>query len=160
MKWDELSEQPCLISRSLAVIGDRWTLLILRELFFGVRRFDVIKENLGISRTVVAERLSVLVEEGVLRKEAYCERPLRHEYRLTRKGLDLYPILLTLFDWSRKHYPVEEGLPVIHVHRSCGKPTTPLLTCSECGEELTARNVEARPGPGHRPLTELRLRTH
>lgn len=147
MKWDDLPEQPCLISRTLAVIGDRWTMLILRDCFGGVRKFDDFRENLGISRTIVAQRLALLVEEGVLDKRAYQERPTRYEYRLTAKGLDLYPLIIGMFDWGRRHYPLEAGLPVIHQHKACGKDFTAILSCSECGEEVTARDVLARAGP-------------
>lgn len=86
MKWDDLAQQPCSIARTLAVIGDRWTLMILRDCFLGVRRFEAFQTRLNISRTIVTDRLRVLVEEGVLRREAYQDNPLRHEYRLTAKG--------------------------------------------------------------------------
>ncbi|MDE2434780.1 MAG: helix-turn-helix transcriptional regulator [Sphingomonadales bacterium] len=132
----------------MAIIGDRWTMLIIRDCFAGVRRFDDFQERLGISRTIVADRLALLTEEGVLEKRAYQQRPTRHEYRLTPKGLDLYPALLSLFEWGRRHYPMSGGLPVIHRHATCGEDFTPVMSCSQCGEEIEARNVVARPGPG------------
>ncbi|MBP9231278.1 MAG: helix-turn-helix transcriptional regulator, partial [Phenylobacterium sp.] len=91
MKWEDLADQPCSIARSVAVIGDRWTLMILRDAFLGVRRFEAFQTRLGISRTIITERLKLLVEEGVLAKVPYQDRPVRHEYRLTQKGMDLYP---------------------------------------------------------------------
>lgn len=148
MKWEDLSSEPCLISRTLAVVGDRWTMLILRDCFAGVRRFAEFQAKLGISRTIVAQRLAALVEEGVLQKNAYQDRPVRYEYRLTEKGLDLYPLVLGMFEWGRKHYPMQEGVPVIHQHTGCGQDFHPVTTCSECGDEVTARSVKARSGPG------------
>src|SRR3954469_14636070 len=89
MKWDALRDEPCSVARTVAVIGDRWTLMILRDCFLGVRRFEDFQARLGISRTITTERLKTLVDEGVLRKVAYQDRPTRYEYRLTDKGLDL-----------------------------------------------------------------------
>ncbi|MBS0482893.1 MAG: helix-turn-helix transcriptional regulator [Proteobacteria bacterium] len=156
MKWNELQDQPCLIARTMAIIGDRWTMLIIRDCFAGVRRFDEFQERLGISRTIVADRLALLTDEGVLEKRAYQQRPVRHEYRLTAKGLDLYPTLLTLFDWGRRHYPMETGLPVIHRHLTCDADFTPVIGCSHCGEEVNARNVAARTGPGLAAATDMK----
>ena len=120
MKWNELLNENCSLARSLAVIGDRWTLLILRDAFLRVRRFDDFQERLGIARRVLAERLAVLVEHGVFEKTAYQERPTRYEYRLTKKGLGLYPIILSLVHWGDEHYAGEEGPPVHHRHkRAC-----------------------------------------
>lgn len=147
MKWDDLPAQPCLISRTLSVIGDRWTMLMLRDAFAGTRRFDDFQARLGISRTIIADRLALLTREGVFDKIAYQDRPPRHEYRLTEKGLDLYPLIMGMFDWGRRHYPLEGGLPVLHRHKACGQDFTPVLSCSACGEEVTARAVQARPGP-------------
>ena len=93
MKWDELAQEPCSVARSLAVIGDRWTLMILRDAFLGVRRFEAFQARLGISRSIVTERLTLLVAEGVLERRPYQDRPVRHEYRLTAKGLEQLDIL-------------------------------------------------------------------
>ena len=148
MRWNELSEEKCSLARSLAVIGDRWTLLVLREAFLKVRRFDDFQSRLGIARRVLTERLSHLVEHGVLEKKAYQTRPLRHEYRLTRKGLDLYPALISLVHWGDRHYAGADGPPAIHTHLACGHDFRGVLTCSECGEPVEARAVQVRPGPG------------
>jgi DNA-binding HxlR family transcriptional regulator len=136
------------MSRTLAVIGDRWTLMILRDCFLGVRRFDAFQANLGISRTIVADRLDRLVEEGVLSRQAYQDRPLRHEYRLTPKGLDLHPAVMALVHWGDRYYAGEAGPPLLHRHRACGCDFHPLQVCSECGEPVEARAVEVRAGPG------------
>lgn len=144
MKWHELSAENCSLARALAVVGDRWTLLILRDAFLKVRRFDDFQSRLGIARRVLAERLAGLVASGVLEKVAYQERPTRHEYRLTKKGLDLYPVVLALVHWGDAHYADAEGPPVVHRHKTCGHDFRSVLTCSECGEPIDARSVEPR----------------
>ena len=149
MKWNELETQDCSLARALAVIGDRWTLLILRDAFLRVRRFEAFEQRLGIARRILAERLKSLVEAGVLEKKAYQTRPLRYEYRLTRKGLDLYPVLLSLVHWGDAHCAGDNGPPMLHRHKTCGCDFRSVLACSECGEALDARQVEARPArPG------------
>lgn len=146
MKWDDLADQPCSVARSTAVIGDRWTLMILRDCFLGVRRFEAFQERLGISRTIIADRLKLLTDEGVLKKVAYQERPVRHEYRLTEKGLDLYPVILAIVSWGDRHYADQRGPPIIRRHKACGCDFQPVMTCSECGGAVEARDVEARAG--------------
>ena len=144
MKWSDLAQQDCSMSRSVAVIGDRWTLMLLRDLFLGVRRFEDFERRLGISRSIIADRLKLLVDEGVLRKEAYQDRPVRHEYRLTDKGLALHPVMMAIVHWGDVHYAGEDGPPLIHQHKGCGCDFRPVLTCSECREAVTAREVEVR----------------
>lgn len=148
MKWEDLADQPCSIARSVAVIGDRWTLMILRDAFLGVRRFEAFQTRLGISRTIIAERLKLLVDEGVLTKAPYQDRPVRHEYRLTQKGLDLYPVVMSIVHWGDRHYAGEAGAPLLHRHKTCGCDFAPVMTCSECHAPVGAREVETRPGPG------------
>ena len=145
MKWNELASEDCSLARSLAVLGDRWTLLILRDAFLRVRRFDDFQERLGIARRVLAERLSVLVEQGVLTKVAYQERPTRYEYRLTKKGLGLYPVILSLVHWGDEHYAGRQGPPVHHRHKTCGHRFQSVLCCSECGEAVGAKDVVVEP---------------
>ncbi len=144
MRWNELSEETCSLSRTLAVIGDRWTLLVLREAFLRVRRFEDFQKRLGIARRVLTERLKHLVEEGVLERRPYQERPLRHEYRLTQKGLDLYPALAALVHWGDTHYAGPEGPPLIRHHTRCGHDFHPVTSCSECGEVIDPRDVRIR----------------
>lgn len=150
MKWEDLSAQECSISRTLAVIGDRWTLMILRDCFLGIRRFEGFQARLGISRTIVTDRLKLLTAEGVLSKTAYQDRPTRYEYRLTDKGLQLHPVLMAIVHWGDRNYAGEAGPPVLHRHKACGHDFHPVMTCSECGEPVTAREVDAHRvrGPG------------
>lgn len=148
MKWDDLSAQPCSISRALAVIGDRWTLMILRDCFLGVRRFELFQKRLGVSRTIVTDRLRALVEEGVLRRVPYQDNPVRHEYRLTEKGLDLHPVVMAIAHFGDTYYAGAEGPPVLRRHKTCGCDFHPVQVCSECGEPVSARQVEARAGAG------------
>ena len=139
MRWESLDREHCSLARGLAVIGDRWTLLVLREAFMGVRRFDDFEKGLKIARRVLSERLALLVDEGVLRKVAYQERPMRYEYRLTEKGLALYPVIISLVHWGDRFYAGDAGPPIVHTHTSCGHDFRSVVTCSECGEALDAR---------------------
>ena len=147
MKWGELAEQQCSVARSLSVLGDRWTVLILSDLFLGAKRYEVIRERLEISRTILTNRLNLLEEEGVLQKQAYQELPTRYEYHLTSKGLDLYPVMIALAHWGDKYYVDGGGQPILHTHTSCGRDFVPVLTCSECKEPLDARETSARKRP-------------
>lgn len=142
--------ESCTVGRTLEIIGERWTMLILREAFYGVRRFEQMQRNLGIARNILAVRLQNLVSHGILERRPYQERPRRFEYRLTQKGLDLYPAIITLMRWGDRYVAGEAGPPVTLVHRGCGQPTEPRLTCSVCGEEIHAREMQAEPGPGAR----------
>jgi DNA-binding HxlR family transcriptional regulator len=148
MKWNDVGTLPCSAARTLAVLGDRWTLLILRDAFLGVRRFEAFQTRLGLTRHVLANRLARLVEEGILDKRVYQERPQRHEYRLSEKGLDLYPVLLALLGWGDRWKDDGNGPPVVLRHRACGQVMHAVTVCSECGETLDPRAVEAMPGPG------------
>ena len=150
MRWRELGDQECSVARTVSVIGDRWTLLVLRECFLRVRRFEQFQERLGITRPVLAERLQKLVEAGVLEKVAYQERPLRQEYRLTPRGLDLYPIMMAIVHWGDVHMAGKKGRPVLHHHLRCNHEFDPMMVCSECHERLEPREVRAAPGPGAR----------
>ncbi len=145
MRWNELRDEDCSLARALAVVGDRWTLLILREAFLKVRRFEGFQERLGIARRVLTDRLGGLVADGVLERAAYCERPMRYEYRLTQKGLELYPAILSLVHWGDAYYAGPSGPPVLHRHKACGHDFRSVMACSACGEAVQARDVEARP---------------
>lgn len=148
MKWDELADQPCSLARTLAIIGNRWTMMILREAFVGVRRFEAFQERLGLSKALLSERLKGLVEQGVLDRRPYQDRPERFEYRLTAKGLDLYPVLIAMVTWGNTHEAGEKGPPLIHHHKTCGHDFAAVMTCGECAEALDAREVSVRPGAG------------
>lgn len=134
------TRENCAVGNTLGVVGERWTLLVLREAFLGVRRFEQIQRHTGIARNILTDRLGTLVHHGVLRRELYQERPERYEYRLTQKGLDLYPILLTIMDWGAKH---AGGRAMTLTHKSCGAAVMPHLACPECGERVEARDVRA-----------------
>lgn len=140
-------DQVCSIARSLEVLGERWTLLVIRDVFNGNRRFDAIRDNLGVARNVLSTRLQTLVDEGILEKRAYQERPLRYEYFLTEKGLDLWPVLVALLHWGDKYYPEEMGPPVKIVHKGCGGEVDDRRICTKCGKFLEVREARAEPGP-------------
>lgn len=156
MKWDELRNEQCAVARSLAVVGDRWTLLILTDCFFGVRKFETFMQRLEISRTVLGERLLTLVEQGVLSKVAYQQRPVRYEYHLTVKGMNLYPVIATLADWGNQYYLDKGGPPVKLTHNKCEKPFRASLHCQECGEAVTAFDVHAEIRPDCASLPPVR----
>jgi DNA-binding HxlR family transcriptional regulator len=139
--------QNCSVARALEVIGERWTILLVRDAFLGVRRFEDFQRDLGLSRGVLTDRLNRLLEAGIFERRLYQERPERYEYRLTEKGRDLWPVTVALLRWGDRYY-AEQGPPRVVLHRDCGGEVTERLTCAKCGAELTARDVEARPGPG------------
>lgn len=143
----EYDTQVCSVARSLEVVGERWTLLLVRSVMLGVRRFDDLQAHTGVTRSVLTNRLRRLVDEGVLERRPYQERPTRHEYRLTKKGLALWPVIEHLRRWGDEHYPEPEGPPVEVVHRDCGGTPDDHLVCGRCGAALGARDVQARPGP-------------
>jgi DNA-binding HxlR family transcriptional regulator len=142
--------QNCSIARALEILGDRWTILVMRDAFMRVRRFEDFQRNLGIARNVLTDRLGRLVEEDILERRRYQERPARFEYRLTDKGLELWPVMMTLLQWGDRYYAAPEGPPVSVRHRDCGGEITPHLTCAKCGAELGPRDATAEPGPGAR----------
>jgi DNA-binding HxlR family transcriptional regulator len=145
VRWDELADLRCSVARTLSVIGDRWTLLILRDCFLGLRRFDDFQRDLDLSPHLLSTRLAKLVEHGILERRPYQQRPRREEYRLTEKGRDLYPVMASLLRWGDRWMWRERETPSVElVHRGCGRHTTPTLTCSECGEPLDARGVQPR----------------
>jgi DNA-binding HxlR family transcriptional regulator len=142
-------DQNCSIARSLEIVGERWSMLIVRDAFLGIRRFDDFQRSLGVSRAVLSNRLDRLVAEGILERRRYQEHPERHEYRLTDKGRDLWPVTMALLGWGDRYY-ADHGPPKRFFHRECGGEVTSRRTCAKCGAELTVRDVEARPGPGAR----------
>jgi DNA-binding HxlR family transcriptional regulator len=152
MRWSEIDQQDCSVAQALSVVGDRWTMLILKEAFMRVRRFEDFQERTGAPRPVLAERLKALVDDGVLEKRRYSERPDRFEYRLTEKGLDLWPVLISLLRWGDKWMTGREGPPVEVRHKACGHAIHPELACPECGDWLEASDMEARPRRDRVPL--------
>ncbi|WP_392544412.1 winged helix-turn-helix transcriptional regulator [Oryzobacter telluris] len=140
--------QVCSISRSLEVVGERWTLLVIRDVLLGRRRFDELVESLGVTRTVLSSRLRTLVDESILERRAYQERPARFEYDLTDKGRDLLPVIAHLMWWGDRHYPEPAGPPRVLRHRGCGGDVEHDFTCGRCHEALAGGDVVAEPGPG------------
>ncbi len=133
------------IARSLETVGERWTLLIVREILLRRRRFGQIQASLGIARNVLSDRLARLEEDGILERRAYSERPPRFEYFLTEKGLELWPTLVTLADWGERHSVTPDGAPMRIVHKSCGGRVNKRQICDRCGAELEARDATAVP---------------
>jgi DNA-binding HxlR family transcriptional regulator len=140
--------QPCSVARTLEVVGERWTLLILRDAFLGVRRFDDFQRSLGVARNVLNTRLQRLVEAGLLERRPYQERPARYEYRLTPMGRDLWPAVVALMQWGDRWLCADAGAPMAIEHRDCGGTVTDRRTCAACGAELDVRDVRVVPGPG------------
>jgi DNA-binding HxlR family transcriptional regulator len=136
--------QVCSVARALEAIGDRWTMLVIRDAFHGVRRFEDFQARLGVARNVLSDRLTRLVADGILEKHPYQERPPRFEYRLTPKGVDLFPVMVSLMKWGDRHAPNPDGPPVTVLHRGCGGEVDERLLCDRCGEPITALNAEAR----------------
>jgi DNA-binding HxlR family transcriptional regulator len=138
----------CSVAQTLEQIGEWWTLLILRDAFLGVRRFEDFQRRLGIARNILANRLDTLVEHGILERRRYSERPERFEYRLTDKGRDLWSVMTAIRQWGDRWVlpPVEP--PVVLVHDRCGHRCTAEVHCSECGEPLELRELHLEPGPG------------
>ena len=143
-------ELDCSLFRAMDVLGDRWTLMVLREAFMGVRRFTDMQRDLGVARNVLTDRLNFLVDKGILERRQYQERPVRYEYRLTDMGRGLQPALLTLMHWGDT-YLSPDGPPALVEHTDCGHVMTPTLVCNHCRGEITTRNVRLAPGPGFKP---------
>ena len=148
MKWNDLEQEHCSVARTVSVIGDRWTLLVLRDCFLGIRRFDEFQQRLAISRPMLADRLAKLVAAGVLKKAPYQASPPRYEYKLTPKGLDLHPVVMAIVHWGDQHMAGKAGRPLLHRHVGCGHLFDPLTVCSECHGALTAKDVAVERGPG------------
>ena len=147
----EYEGQVCSVARALDVVGERWSLLIVRNVLLGLRRFDEMQAQLGIARNVLQGRLTRLVDAGVLERKLYQQHPPRHEYRLTEKGLDLWPTIVALMQWGDSHAPGEAGVPVVLEHRGCGGGVDGHRVCTACGKALSVREVVALPGPGATP---------
>ena len=152
MEWLETSTDNCAIQRTLDVIGEKWTLLVLREAFNGVRRFDDMRRHMGVSEPILADRLRKLVAAGVLRTEPYREAGsrTRNEYRLTEKGMDLFPILISLLQWGDRHCADGDGPALVVRERSTGESVEAVVRSVGSGVALSARDTVAIIGPGAR----------
>jgi DNA-binding HxlR family transcriptional regulator len=152
MQRTRFGDMACSIARTLDVVGEPWSPLILRDVWVGIGRFDDIRADLGISPKVLSERLRWLTEQGVLERRQYSERPPRDEYVLTAKGLDLCGVLMAMTAWGDRYTAAEAGPPVLLRHAGCGQITTAELRCSCCGELLHAADIAHEPGPGSREV--------
>jgi DNA-binding HxlR family transcriptional regulator len=148
MQRTQFGDMACSIARTLDVIGEPWSPLILRNLYIGVTRFEQLQQSLGISRKVLTERLRWLAENGVLERREYSARPPRFEYLLTAKGLELCDLLLVMVRWGDRWLAGEAGPPVLYRHHACGEMSHVELSCSVCGEPMRATDVDVLPGPG------------
>jgi DNA-binding HxlR family transcriptional regulator len=138
----DYSRQSCAIAATLEIIGDPWTLLVIRDAFRGVRRFEQWQERLGVARNVLAARLKSLVAHGILEPRVYSERPLRHEYVLTARGKELNWVLLSLFDWGSRNLYQDADAGVSFRHKPCGNTLKTKLVCSDCGQPIEPRDLE------------------
>ncbi|HWE55199.1 MAG TPA: helix-turn-helix domain-containing protein [Acidimicrobiales bacterium] len=149
MQRSTFADMACSVAQCLEIVGEWWTLLIVRDAFMGVRRFDDFQTRLGVSRNVLNQRLVRLVEQGVFEKVPYSDHPPRFEYRLTDKGKDLWGVITTMRQWGDR-WAAPAGPPIELVHKDCGRAGGIDLTCSECGETVGYRDMRATPGPGYR----------
>jgi DNA-binding HxlR family transcriptional regulator len=143
--------QVCSVARALEVVGERWTMLIIRDVFLGVRRFEDLQRGLGIARNTLAARLDKLTRDGILERRRYSEHPPRDEYRLTQQGRDLWPAVVALMQWGDRYRPSPGGPPTVLEHRGCGGSVNTHRTCERCGAELEVGDIEAHAGPGAPP---------
>jgi DNA-binding HxlR family transcriptional regulator len=146
MERKSFEDMACSVAQCLEVVGEWWSMLLIRDAFLGVRRFDEFQERLGISRNVLTQRLQKLVEAGVLSKRPYQDNPVRYEYLLTDKGRDLWPVLTSMRQWGDQH-AAPHGPPVKVFHRACGHSAQLELHCSKCGERVTHRDVRVERVP-------------
>jgi DNA-binding HxlR family transcriptional regulator len=151
MLRNDYENQSCSIAGALEVVGERWSLLIVRDILLGLRRFDELQSHLGIARNILQTRLTRLQEHGVIERVRYQEHPPRHEYLLTDKGLDLWPTVVALMKWGDRYAPPDGGPAVLIEHRGCGGAVDEHRICERCGARLNARDALGRPGPGASP---------
>lgn len=156
MRRSSFARWPCSIARTMDLLGDWWTPLVLRECFYGIRRFDEFQQALGIARNTLADRLRKLVDEGLLIKQPYQREPVRYDYVLTEKGRDFFGVLAAMSRWGDRWLAGEEGAPIVFRHESCGHDTHAEVVCAECGEPMTADNTTPRLGPGYPPKLATR----
>jgi DNA-binding HxlR family transcriptional regulator len=143
------ADWPCTVARAVDLFGEGWTLLIMRQACVGTRRFEDFQRELGISRNILTLRLNKLVDDGLLSPVEYQQRPVRHEYRLTDKGRDVFPILAAMAAYGDKWLVGDEGTPLILHHTTCDRDMHAVTTCSECGAPLDVHDVRYRRGPGY-----------
>jgi len=148
------ADMDCSVAQCLEIVGEWWSMLIVRDAFLGVTRFEEFQRRLGISRNILQQRLSRLVDSGVLVRVPYSDHPPRDDYRLTDKGRDLWPVLTTMRQWGDR-YAAPLGPPLQIVHKACGSTCEAVLVCASCWGTLSPRDVEAIPGPGREAVTVI-----
>jgi DNA-binding HxlR family transcriptional regulator len=149
MPYRPFTDQNCSIAAALATVGERWTLLVMREVLLGRRRFADIRRHTGVAPNILSDRLQTLVEQGLLERRLYSEQPEAHEYVPTAKGRDISPVLVALLQWGDRH-AAPQGPPRVLVHTECGHDAHPELHCAHCGERIEPAQLRVRPGPGAR----------
>ncbi len=149
MKRTPFADWPCSIARAVDILGDWWTPLVLRESYYGVRRFEDFQKTLGIGRNILTQRLNRLVDEGLLVRRPYQEKPLRNEYVLTDKGRDFFPVLMAMVHWGDQWLSDEAGPPITLRHTTCDHDTHAEVVCSHCREPLKLADTRAALGPGY-----------
>ena len=147
MRVSDIGEVTCSVARALGAIGDPWTLLILRELFLGQRRFEEFQAQTGMAPYLLSRRLAKMVAQGIVTRLPYRQRPTRYEYRLTEKGLDLHAVVVSLARWGDRWEAGPAGPPLTLIHKACGHETSPVLTCSACGARVGPHDLRAKIGP-------------
>lgn len=150
VKRTDTSDWPCTIARSAALLGDHWNLLLIRQACLGTRRFDDFQKELGIGRNILTVRLNLLVDEGLMRRVEYQDKPPRSEYRLTQQGREAFPILAAMAAWGERWLTGSEGTPLVLHHTVCDHDMRAEVVCSECHAPIDVREVRARRGPGYR----------
>ena len=148
MPYRPFTDQNCSVAGALEIVGERWTLLVMREVLLGRRRFAEIRRNTGVAPNILSDRLALLVDQGLLRRRLYNTTPESFEYVPTRKGLALRPVVTTLMQWGDKYAAPQAGPPRVTVHAACGHDAHPTLRCSHCGEAIDTVELRVRPGPG------------
>ncbi|MBB3087871.1 winged helix-turn-helix transcriptional regulator [Nocardioides albus] len=149
MRRKSFGTWPCSIARTVDLLGDAWTMLVLRELFYGETRFDGFATALGIPRSTLTNRLGLLVDEGLVDQREYQVDPVRHEYVLTDKGRDFFGVIAAINAWGDRWLSGEEGVPVVMRHESCGHDLDATVVCGSCDEPVRLDAVSVRPGPGY-----------
>jgi DNA-binding HxlR family transcriptional regulator len=147
MRRTSFEGMPCSIAQCLEAIGEWWTVLILRDAFLGVTRFDAFQRRLGIARNVLTQRLTHLMDHGILERVAYQDNPVRYDYRLTDKGRDLWPVLTMMRQWGDQ-WAAPAGPPREAVHLTCGHVSLAVPVCDKCGETLELADIKTVSGPG------------
>lgn len=156
MRRTSFAQWPCSVARTMDLLGDWWTPLVLREAFYGITRFDEFQQGLGIARNTLADRLRRLVDEGLLEKRPYQSDPVRHDYVLTEMGRDFFPVLAAMSRWGDRWLAGAEGPPIDLHHERCGHVTHAEVVCEHCREPLHSSDTTMRMGPGYPPRLAAR----